>query len=98
MDGVRRGSMDSPRLIALLVAPVASALGSLRSWSSLRRAAGLASGSVRAVAFWAAVSLPFVHAALLVRGLDSTADLLAVAVLLGANLLALLVGHGYGSR
>jgi len=90
--------MDSPRLTALLVAPVASALDRLGSASSVRRAAGLAGGSVRAIGFWAAVSLPVVQVALLVRGVESTADLLAFAVLLGVNLLALLVGQGYGSR
>lgn len=94
--------MDSPRLTALLIAAVASALGGLRSVAplptTLRQAVGLASGSVRAVGFWAAVSLPLLHVALLLRGLESSTDLLALAALLGANLLALLVGHGYGSQ
>lgn len=94
--------MHGPRPITLLIAPVASALDGLRNVASfpatLRQVLGLASGSVRAIGFWAAVSLPLIHVALLLRGLESSTDLLAFAALLGANLLALLVGHGYGSQ
>lgn len=57
-------------------------------------------GCAEAVAFWAAIALPFVYVggylltyALPTLALPSTPE---VAVLLGVNLLALVVGHRYG--
>lgn len=90
------------RLAALLTASLAAVLRrigeSLGSKSGLRSAAGLASGAVRVLAFWAAVLLPLVHVALLLGGLDTPTRLAAFGVLMGSNLLALVVGHQYAAR
>jgi hypothetical protein len=51
--------------------------------------------SIRAVAFWMAIVLPFLYIPLLVSGLDSTPIRIAFAVLLVANGIALFVGHSY---
>lgn len=45
------------------------------------------------LAFWAAITLPFLHLPLLVSGLDSETQVLAFVALLACNVLALLVGH-----
>jgi hypothetical protein len=46
-------------------------------------------------AFWAAITLPFLHVPLLASGLDSATSTVAFLVLLGLNVVALLVGHSY---
>ncbi|WP_435346109.1 hypothetical protein [Haloarchaeobius sp. HRN-SO-5] len=51
--------------------------------------------SVRMVAFWGAVSLPFLAVALLASGLDTGAKTLAFCTLLLCNLWALVVGKRY---
>jgi hypothetical protein len=51
---------------------------------------------VRAVAFWAAVVLPFCTLALLAGGLETALDYAGLVGLLTANVVALVVGHGYG--
>ncbi|WP_394740742.1 hypothetical protein [Natronococcus roseus] len=50
-------------------------------------------GPAQFVAFWAAITLPFVHLPLLARGLGDPNVLLAFSVLLGVNVLTLYVGH-----
>jgi hypothetical protein len=45
------------------------------------------------IAFWAAITLPFLHLPLLVSGLESETHVLAFVVLLACNVVALLVGH-----
>lgn len=50
------------------------------------------------LAFWAAVTLPFVHLPLLSRGLGNPNVSLAFLVLLMINVLALYVGHGYNQK
>jgi hypothetical protein len=45
------------------------------------------------LAFWAAISLPFLHLPLLVSGLESETQVVAFVVLLACNVLALLAGH-----
>lgn len=50
---------------------------------------------LRAVAFWSAVVLPFLHLPLLLSGLDTRADLLALATLFGLNLVALAIGRSH---
>lgn len=49
---------------------------------------------VRAAAFWAAVVLPFLSVALVAMGVET--DSAKLGSLLAANVVALLVGHGYG--
>lgn len=63
--------------------------------SRLRPTASTVGRPLRTAGFWAAVSLPMVHVPLLLSGLDSTAEAAVFAVLLAANLLALLLGHGH---
>jgi hypothetical protein len=56
-------------------------------WSVLR--------SIRALAFWTAIVLPFLYVPLLASGLNSASVRTAFAVLLVANGAALFVGHPY---
>lgn len=49
------------------------------------------------LAFWAAIALPFLHLPLLVTGLETTRMTAAFLVLVGVNVLALVIGHGYRS-
>lgn len=48
-----------------------------------------------ALAFWAAIALPFAYLPLLYGGLDGTANLLVFAALVVANVLALYAGHDH---
>lgn len=48
---------------------------------------------VEAAFFWAAVVLPFLHVPLLLAGVETPAETVAFAGLLGLNLVALVVGH-----
>lgn len=50
----------------------------------------------RAVAFWSAIALPFLHLGLLWDGLATTSETTTFLVLLAANLVALYIGHGHG--
>ena len=50
---------------------------------------------IEAIAFWAAIALPFLHVPLLLYGLETTGQLVAFLSLLLLNVLALLIGHGY---
>ncbi|NKE36958.1 hypothetical protein GWG54_14230 [Natronococcus sp. JC468] len=52
-------------------------------------------GPARFLAFWTAIVLPFVHVPLLAHGLDDPGAVLAFAVLLGGNAVALYVGHDH---
>lgn len=47
------------------------------------------------VSFWLAVALPFLYLPLLVTGVGTDGEVLSVLVLVAANVVALLVGHGY---
>ena len=53
---------------------------------------------LRRLAFWMAVALPFLYVPLLLSGLESSAVRTAFAVLVGANVVALLVGHSHGGE
>lgn len=50
---------------------------------------------LRAGAFWAAITLPFVQLSLLATDLGTAAGVDVIAALLLANAFALLVGHSY---
>jgi hypothetical protein len=65
-----------------------------------RRAPASASlpAPVRAGAFWAAVVLPFCAFGLLAIGLSSNVEYAAFVALVTANVLALIVGHDYGTE
>ncbi|MEZ3144691.1 hypothetical protein [Halobaculum sp. MBLA0143] len=54
-----------------------------------------ATAPVRAVGFYAAIALPFVYLPMVAGGL-SAGNASTVGALLAVNVLALLVGHGYG--
>ncbi|MFC7135740.1 hypothetical protein [Halobaculum litoreum] len=51
--------------------------------------------TVRAVAFWAAVLLPFASLVVVFAGPVSRLDFLVLLGLLSANVVALYLGHGY---
>ena len=51
----------------------------------------------RALAFWTAVVLPFLHIPLLASGLEASSEWYAFLTLLALNAAALYVGHGYGA-
>lgn len=50
---------------------------------------------LKASAFWAAVILPFCSLALLMNGMETTTHYLSLVLLVGANVVALVVGHDY---
>jgi hypothetical protein len=52
--------------------------------------------TVRALAFWSAVVLPFLHVPLLASGLGSTGEFHAFVTLLVLNAVALYAGHPHG--
>lgn len=49
----------------------------------------------RAIAFWSAIALPFLHLGLLINGLSTPAEIVVFMGLLAVNLVALYVGHSY---
>jgi hypothetical protein len=51
--------------------------------------------SIKTLAFWLAVTLPFLHVPLLVAGVSSPARFGAYLGLLAVNVLALAVGHDH---
>lgn len=63
--------------------------------SRAARLSALLRRPVEALAFWAAIVLPFVYLPLLVGGFETTTDLLLFAGLIVANVVALLVGHDH---
>jgi len=50
---------------------------------------------VRGMAFWTAITLPFLYLPLLAYGLESSATRLAFLALVACNAVALLIGHSY---
>ncbi|MFP8954637.1 hypothetical protein ACLI4Z_16970 [Natrialbaceae archaeon A-arb3/5] len=52
-------------------------------------------GPAQFLSFWIAIALPFVHLPLLAQGLGNPRITLAFLVLIGVNVLALYLGHGY---
>lgn len=65
---------------------------------SARRASAAVGEPIQAIAFWSAVTLPFVYLPLLLIGLDSRRRAGAFAVLLLAHVIALLLGQSYRSE
>lgn len=51
--------------------------------------------TIRMIAFWLAITLPFAQLALLVSGLDTAGKTGTLLVLLCANGVALVLGHGH---
>jgi hypothetical protein len=68
-------------------------LGSLAGTVTVQSLLAFLVGSVKRVAFWTAVALPFLHLSLLTTGLESTETQIAFVVLVTLNVCALLVGH-----
>jgi hypothetical protein len=61
---------------------------------SLQHGARLVAAPLRFVGFWAAVALPFLYLPLLLSGLEGQ-ETLVFGLLLAANAVALVVGHGH---
>jgi hypothetical protein len=53
---------------------------------------------IKAAAFWTAVLLPFFAFALLMRGLSTPVEYAFFVSLIAVNVVALVVGHGYGNE
>lgn len=51
--------------------------------------------AVKGACFWTAIVLPFLYVPLLIAGIESRSEGLALFVLLALNALSLLVGHSY---
>lgn len=51
--------------------------------------------SIEALAFWAAVVMPFLYVPLLLTGVDAPAERIAVAALVAVHVLVLIVGRRY---
>lgn len=67
------------------------------SGSRVRQLATYVREPVQALAFWVAIALPFTYLPLLVRGFeDGLTAPLAFSALVLANVVALVIGHGYG--
>jgi hypothetical protein len=75
----------------------ASRLREVVQSGSLQRSARLIAAPLRFVGFWVAVALPFLYLPLLLGGLTGQ-ELLVFGLLLTANALALVVGHGHGQE
>ena len=76
------------------ISPNTSRLGNVFSADVFRSGVEIIATPFRFVAFWAAVALPFLYVPLLFGGLQG-GQMAAFFGLLGAHLLALVVGHGY---
>jgi hypothetical protein len=72
----------------------ASRLREVVQSQTLQQGARLVAAPLRFVGFWAAVALPFLYVPLLLGGLQGP-ETLAFGLLLAANALALVVGHGH---
>lgn len=68
-------------------------LGSVAGMVTLQSLFAFLATSVKRVAFWTAIALPFLHVSLLTTGLESTETQIAFALLVTLNICALLVGH-----
>jgi len=53
--------------------------------------------AIRATCFWLAIALPFLYVPLLIAGVETRPEGLALLVLLALNALSLLVGHSHRS-
>lgn len=62
---------------------------------SVRGRNGRLTAGLRAVCFWTAIVLPFLYMPLLVAGIDTRPEGLALFVLLALNVVSLLAGHSY---
>ncbi len=54
--------------------------------------------SLRFIAFWGAVVLPFLYVPLLISGLDTLGQLQTFVLLMALNAVALVFGHRYRAR
>lgn len=70
-------------------------LGSLAGTVTVQTLLALLVTSVKRVAFWTAVTLPFLHLSLLSTGLESRETQIVFVALVTLNICALLVGHPY---
>lgn len=76
--------MSSPSTTAHETAPVEATKG----FGTLLR-------PVEAAGFWAAVGLPFVYLPLVLTGIDTSAEQLAVVLLIAAHVVSLYLGRHY---
>lgn len=53
---------------------------------------------IEAVAFWAAVAMPFVYLPLLLTGIDTGSEQIALAALVALHIVALVVGKRYSPK
>lgn len=53
---------------------------------------------IEAVAFWAAVAMPFVYLPLLFTGVETSAEQIAVVALVAVHVVALVVGKRYSPK
>jgi hypothetical protein len=68
-------------------------LGSLAGTVTAQSLLALLVTSVKRIAFWTAIALPFLHVSLLTTGLDSPETQIAFVALVALNVGALLLGH-----
>lgn len=87
--------MPSLHLRSRLSRAAATLSGAGTDRSPFARGLRTVSVPLRTVGFWAAVALPALHVPLLLTGLDTGGEVVAFAVLVALNVLALWAGHGY---
>ena len=74
---------------ALIVSRIASSVsGAVSDYEPVFR-------PIEAIAFWAAVAMPFVYLPLLITGIDTTSEGIALVALIALHALALIVGRRY---
>jgi len=74
--------------------PSISAVKEVVATGSFRKVSSLVAPSLRFVAFWIAVGLPFLYLPLLYGGLDGDSWMVFVGLVV-ANVFALLLGHDH---
>lgn len=79
-------SSTAPALIASRIA--SSVSGALSEYEPVVR-------PIEAVAFWAAVAMPFVYLPLLITGIETTSEAIALLALIALHVAALVVGRRY---
>jgi hypothetical protein len=74
---------------ALIVSRIASSVsGTVSDYEPVFR-------PIEAIAFWAAVAMPFVYLPLLITGIETTSEGIAMVALIALHALALIVGRRY---
>jgi hypothetical protein len=87
--------MCVPRVVWCMSSPPMTDRERIAGLFAGRSLPGAVAGSVKRVAFWGAIALPFTYVPLVAAGIDSVSTLLAFAFLVALHVCSLVVGHSY---